>query len=60
MTKRLLCFCEARRKIWEAAAAMGHFWRNFISGVIFASDVIFASGVFIRACGKGSYACRAP
>jgi hypothetical protein len=36
------------------AAAMGIFWGNFISGVI------FVFGVFIRACGKRSYACRVP
>jgi len=36
--------------VLSAAAAMGIFWENFVSGVFI---------VFIRACGKGSYACRA-
>jgi hypothetical protein len=34
--------------VLSAAAAMGIFWENFVSGV------------FVRACGKRSYACRVP
>jgi hypothetical protein len=37
--------------VLSAAAAMGVFWENFAPGLFV---------VFIRACGKRSYACRVP